>query len=232
MDKRDICLNMKKTIFFDFDGVLVNSEPVHRAAFLESIGLFRPDNRTLRKEIKSFEINGKSTTEIIIELNNKFQLDFSEAELTKIREKKQILAHEAIKKMITYDEKLNRIITELSLNNDLYVVTSGSDRNVKYFIQTHNLIHKFKDIITSKNVLKAKPDPEIYLKAIKMCGMNVENICVVEDSAAGIHSAYAAGLKSIFYLNKYTKNLEKKLNRDIYTKLIIIEDIEEVRKYW
>lgn len=232
MDKRDICLNMNKTIFFDFDGVLVNSEPVHRAAFLESIRPFLPDNRALRNEIQSIDINGKSTTEILIEINIKLQLDFSDAQLNKIREKKQILAHETIKKIISYDEKLKEIITDLSLSSDLYVVTSGSERNVKHFIQTNNLINNFKDIITSRNVLKAKPDPEIYFKAINMCGMDIENICVIEDSAAGINSAYAAGLKNIFYLNKYTKDIEKKLNWEISTRLIIIKDIQEVKKYW
>lgn len=52
-------------------------------------------------------------------------------------------------------------------------------------------------MVYGDDVVKAKPDPEIFLKAAKKLCVNPEDCIVIEDSAAGIEGAYKAKMIGI-----------------------------------
>ena len=51
--------------------------------------------------------------------------------------------------------------------------------------------------LSRKISTKGKPNPDIFLKAADMLGLQPEECIVVEDSPAGIRAAYAAGMKAV-----------------------------------
>ena len=59
-------------------------------------------------------------------------------------------------------------------------------------------------VLTREDVLKPKPDPEIYLLAAKRFGLPPEELLVVEDSANGVRSAVAAGTNVIAFATPFT----------------------------
>ena len=55
----------------------------------------------------------------------------------------------------------------------------------------------FDGIVCGDMVRYSKPDPEIYMKACELVGVNPEDAVAFEDAPAGIESAYRAGMKVV-----------------------------------
>jgi HAD superfamily hydrolase (TIGR01509 family) len=62
----------------------------------------------------------------------------------------------------------------------------------------------FEVVITGEDVTRRKPDPEVYLLALKGLGCPAGASVAVEDSAAGVAAARAAGLACLAFRNGYT----------------------------
>ena len=64
-------------------------------------------------------------------------------------------------------------------------------------------IDEFFDIILSGEMFeRSKPNPEIYLKCLKMSGLNSDDVLVIEDSKYGIEAANNANLKVLAIKDK------------------------------
>jgi len=55
----------------------------------------------------------------------------------------------------------------------------------------------FDAVLTGENVMKGKPDPEIYLRTAAMMGIPPQVCLVLEDSPSGVEGALAAGMRCI-----------------------------------
>ncbi|MBW2433555.1 MAG: HAD-IA family hydrolase, partial [Deltaproteobacteria bacterium] len=61
-------------------------------------------------------------------------------------------------------------------------------------------------VLAGDVVGKKKPDPEIYLLALKKTGLSPDQCIVIEDSRNGLLAAQAAGMRSVATTNIYTEN--------------------------
>jgi len=86
------------------------------------------------------------------------------------------------------------------------IVSSSNLAWVSRHLQSRNLFELFDLIQTSDDVKKTKPDPELYLRALEKLKLKPEEAIVFEDSAFGIDSAKAAGLHSIAVPNAMTRH--------------------------
>src|SRR6185369_577003 len=77
------------------------------------------------------------------------------------------------------------------------LATSSRKRYLEFIFDGLNLWQYFQVIVTSEDVKKGKPDPEVYLKAATQLGIPAEHCLAIEDSLSGIKSAQAAGMKVI-----------------------------------
>lgn len=85
------------------------------------------------------------------------------------------------------------LVRELQLNGIKTALVSASPRNIVDAV-LDNLGHDlFPFSISSDDVLKTKPDPECYLKAASMSQANISNCLVLEDSITGMNAAIASG---------------------------------------
>lgn len=73
------------------------------------------------------------------------------------------------------------------------VCTSSAPRVVREVLKKDGLNERFQFVLTSADVERGKPDPEIYLKAAEKFGLPPSRTLVLEDSSAGCASANAAG---------------------------------------
>ena len=74
------------------------------------------------------------------------------------------------------------------------LVTSGERGYADEFLRISGLADVFSCSVTSEDVVELKPDPEPYLKAAEIMGINAEQCVVFEDSVAGFRAARAAGM--------------------------------------
>jgi len=97
---------------------------------------------------------------------------------------------------------------ELMQDQPLLPVASSSTRDwVSGNLQKFGLLDRFDAICTRDDVSVVKPDPELYLLALKTLGVRADEAIAFEDSPNGILAAKRAGLFCIFVPNPLTKQL-------------------------
>ena len=86
----------------------------------------------------------------------------------------------------------------MSLKKEGYKLAIGSSsKNAKFILTRLGAINLFDAISDGNNITKTKPDPEVFLKAVEMLGLNPSDCIVMEDAESGIEAARAGGMDSI-----------------------------------
>ncbi|REE78729.1 HAD superfamily hydrolase (TIGR01509 family)/HAD superfamily hydrolase (TIGR01549 family) [Paenibacillus taihuensis] len=87
-------------------------------------------------------------------------------------------------------------------------LASSSDRKwINRHLQQQGIAEYFEVICTRDDVLKAKPDPALYLLALERLGLKADEAVAVEDSLNGLTAAKLAGLKAIAVPNPVTAQM-------------------------
>ncbi|OGK24848.1 hypothetical protein A3D76_07000 [Candidatus Roizmanbacteria bacterium RIFCSPHIGHO2_02_FULL_37_9b] len=109
------------------------------------------------------------------------------------------------------------------------LATSSRRETTDLFLDTLKLREYFNSITTSDDVTKAKPDPEIYLKAAKNLRVKPADSVVFEDSYSGIEAAKRAGMKVVLVTTSLTKKEISNVDLSIkdFTK-ISISDLRKI----
>ncbi len=79
----------------------------------------------------------------------------------------------------------------------LGLASNSPRRLVDAALGTARLTDVFDAIVTSDDVARSKPAPDIYLRVCELLGVAPEHVLALEDSSAGVASAKAAGLACI-----------------------------------
>lgn len=188
---------MINTILFDFDGVLVDSEPLHYSAEKKLVKEF--DGNLKRFDDANRATLGFSIEDVIVYYKDFFNLDAPISELKKRHD-------DILKELMNNSLKLVDGIPCLLelLNNHAYnyaITSSGSTQYVTEILKILKIYQLFKDkIFCVDMVRKGKPDPAIFLYAINKLNVSKKNCLIIEDSLNGIISANSANIKSL-YLN-------------------------------
>ena len=180
---------MIKNIIFDFDGVIVDSEILVAKAFAKYMRKYGIEID--EKEFANFA--GKKTVQVIGILSQKYSIKDQEKFFTDIMEiasyiyKNELTAVEGVCNFL-YNTKLSLYIGSNSTKNRIISGLHKVELN-KYF--------KPEKIYSFDLVGKAKPDPDIYLKAIVDNNLNKNETIILEDSVVGVKAGVNAGIKVI-----------------------------------
>ena len=185
-----------KAVIFDMDGVLVDSQPYHFKADIDTMAEYG-----VVKDQKFYEkFAGTLTSDRMRILKDLFKLDIPVEEMVKKREDMilEIMAREDIKPVSGIPEFLKSI-----KNRGLKTaVASSSGYDLIGLILSRLGISEYFDSITSGNdVKRGKPSPDIFLLAAERIGAEPSECLVVEDSENGVKAAKSAGMKALGYIN-------------------------------
>ena len=193
---------MLKAVIFDMDGVIVNSEPLHRKAYFD---MFEEFNLNVSNRLyESF--TGKSTSAICKELCKIFDLSISHEKLMLSKRKhfKTIFDNDPEFQMI--DGALSLIKNYFFNNLTLILASSASMTNINRVFKKFDLDKFFKAKISGADLKESKPNPEIFIKAAKLSGFNKSECVVIEDSTNGITASKSAGIYCIGFNSPNSKN--------------------------
>ena len=193
---------MIKAVIFDMDGVIVNSEPLHKKAYYNMFKDFKLD--VSERLYESF--TGKSTYSICEQLCLKFNLSITPYELVNSKRKhfKYIFENDKSFKMI--DGAFELIKDYYKNNLKLVLASSASMLTINKVFEKFDLDKFFVAKISGADLKQSKPNPEIFLKAAKISGHNKKDCIVIEDSTNGIIAANSAGIFCIGYKSKNSFN--------------------------
>jgi len=179
---------------FDLDGVIVDTARYHFLAWkrlTERLGISftEEDNERLKG------VSRMASLEIILELGNMRPDESTKLKYATLKNKWYV---DYISKM-TPDEILPgclRFIKELRGAN-IRVAIGSASKNTPMILKRVGLEELFDAVADGNIVSKAKPDPEVFVKAAEMVGVKPGKCVVFEDAVAGIQAALNAGMMCI-----------------------------------
>lgn len=209
-----------KAVLFDMDGVIVDTEPLHRKAYFamfSNIGI-----KVSEDLFTSF--TGRTTESVCKELVSTYNLSQSYTDLIQIK-------RAFFKDLFNNDPDFDllpgvRNLIENYYQNGIKLVlaSSASQTTINMVFDKFNLHQYFMGKISGADLEASKPHPEIFIKAAEIANEPRENCVVIEDSTNGILAAYDANIYCVAYrsqnshLQDYSKaSIVIDLYEEIYT---------------
>ena len=89
-----------------------------------------------------------------------------------------------------------KLVKELK-SNRIKIAAISSSKNCRYILKKTGLFRLFDIVLTSNDIKRGKPDPEIFLTAAGRMRVNSEDCVVFEDAFLGVEAAKRARMKCI-----------------------------------
>lgn len=179
-----------KHIFFDFDGVLLDSLSAHKKAFIEA---FKNNNIDYTEFVY---IAGKSSNSLIRNFLQKKGIE-NNFLIRKIVSEKQIASRSILELSLPVFEDQIEVLNKLHGMFNLSIVSSSSYYLIDKFITKYRIENIFEDVVSIENIEESKPSPAPYLKALMNNKVISRNAVAIEDSKMGLESAKGAGIETI-----------------------------------
>lgn len=194
-------------IIFDFDGVIVDSEPLHYAAFqrtLEPLGL----HFTWQEYIETYI--GFDDRDAFRHAFSSQGTVLSSELLHNLIEQKASFFEETIRYGVSPYPGVVELIGYLNSNKVPLALCSGAlRRDIDPILAILGITDYFDVIVTAEDVAASKPDPECYelafqrLQSVHNNSFTKASTLAIEDTPAGISSAASAGLMVCAVTNSY-----------------------------
>lgn len=183
-------------VIFDFDGVLCNSDIVHKDAFvlsLESLGYSWCDNKEetyarIKNEKTSFKL--KTFVELqLIKLEDVEELNSIKQDLTQ----NLIIS-------LSMDKRVIQAIQTLKSNHlKVGIASNANKRSIVSYLRANSVLELFDVIVSSDDVAKkTKPLPDVYIRTLSLLNLNATDVLAFEDSEQGFTAAKEAGIEHVY----------------------------------
>lgn len=180
-----------QALIFDLDGTLVDSMPAHFKAWCAALaeqgqaGVFPED---------VFYAMGGRPTRDIVEIINGEQGTNMDPDVVAISKKKHFL--KLLGEVVLIPE-VAEIVQAHCGRVKMAVASGGSREVVEKTLQKLGISDWFHEVVTSSDVVRGKPEPDIFLEAAKRLEVDPSECVVFEDAQPGIESARKAGMEVI-----------------------------------
>ena len=178
------------SIFFDFDGVLADTEPVHCACWAEVLA---PEGVALDWAVYATRFMGIDDREMLRILAGQANPRREWADLWRLYPAKKELFRCRVMSAPPFDPGLRPFLSGLNGQYRLAVVSSSSSSEIEPMLEAAGLLPYFQTVVGGEHVKRHKPAPDPYLLAAER--LNVRSPLVVEDSEPGQASGRAAGFE-------------------------------------
>ena len=181
-------------VIFDLDGVIVSTDEYHYQAWKrisdqENIYFDRKINERLRG------VSRMESLDIILSHSDK---NYSDTEKQSLAQRKNTIYCELLNNLSPNDILPGVIYLLLALKaRDIKIAIGSSSKNTPFILEQIGLTSNFDAIADGNSIKNSKPDPEVFLLAAELLGVQPEECAVMEDAQAGIDAAKAAGMKAI-----------------------------------
>ena len=209
---------MLKAVIFDMDGVIIDSEPLHRYAYNK---MFEDVNiKVSDAQYESF--TGQSTINICKKLCIIFRLKETPEYLVSLKRKHYEYIFKNDKDFDLIDGVLDLIKDYHANGLTLVLGSSASMPGIERIFKRFDLNTYFLAKLSGADLKASKPHPEIFIKAAEASGFKTSECIVIEDSTNGIKAANDAGIFSVGFDSVHSKNQD-------YSKAnLVIKDFKEV----
>ena len=208
---------MSDVVVFDMDGVLIESEEIWDAV----------------REAYVRERNGRYDEEIQRAMMGMSSPEWSRYlhETAGVADEPDAINDEVVRRMLdAYRERLPLFdgavdaVRRLAARFPLAVASSSNRSLIDTVLDVSGLADAFRATVSSEEVARGKPAPDVYLEAARRLGVAPGRCAAIEDSHSGIRSAKAAGMRVIAIPNpSYPPDADALAQADV-----LIRSLEEL----
>ena len=185
-----------RAVVFDMDGVLIESE-----------GLWDRVREELTDEHGGTwsagahrDMMGMSSLEWPVYMRDELRLDMTpEAISNEVVERLETLYHAELPMIAGADAAVRRLAAGFTLA----VASSSNLVLIDVVLELAGLRDLFSVVMSSEEVARGKPAPDVYLEAARRLGVAPSECAAVEDSSAGLRAATAAGMRVLAIPNRH-----------------------------
>ena len=204
-------------IIFDFDGTILDTEYPEFVVWREFFKSYNTDlkptewAKTLGTTNKEFNPLQDLAQQVGLSTDLDELLDLRRDQIMQ-----SILQQPILPGVVNYLNNAQKIGLKIG------VASSSGRKWVQGHLERLGLLSFFDTIVTSNDVQRVKPDPDLFLLALDKLGLRSDEAIVLEDSLHGIEAAHQAGLQCVAIPNEISKHL------DLSQADMIINSLEEI----
>lgn len=198
-----------RAVIFDFNGVIVDDEPLHLELFRavlaeEEIALSDAD---YHEKYLGYDDRGCFVAALADAGRARESSD--EAFIADLIERKAALYRAAIKDRYLLFPGVIELVRRLAGKFPMAIASGALRGEIEMVLERGGIRDCFQAIVASEDVSACKPDPEGYIKALAALTANASapvqpgECLVIEDSIAGIEAAKRAGMRCLAVTNSY-----------------------------
>ncbi|OON69427.1 HAD family hydrolase [Hymenobacter sp. CRA2] len=209
---------MIRTVIFDMDGVLVDTEPLHHDAFFRhfaELGLRISDT-----EYATFL--GSSTSNMYQRIKQEYGLREEVPALVQRKRELFGVAFEANTTLELLPGARELVLDLYQAGVPLQLASSASHETIDRVFTRFQLYPYFQNRVSGEEFPQSKPNPAIFLRAAELAGMPPQACLVIEDSANGVTAAKAAGMYCVGYRSAHSGG------QDLHFADHIVADLREL----
>jgi beta-phosphoglucomutase len=215
---------MLRAVIFDFNGIIVDDEPIHFQLFQRVLG---EEGIVLTEEAYYARYLGFDDRGAFSFGYRDHNRPLSREKLAELIDRKASYYQDAIRDHVTIFPGVKKLVTDLASSLALAVASGALRNEIETILTTAGLIKHFSAIVSAEDVKQGKPEPEIFLQAL--ASLNARNgdsiqpsqCVVIEDSKEGIKGARAAGMNCLAVTNSHPPELLLQANA-------IVRSLEDV----
>ncbi|MDT8861908.1 beta-phosphoglucomutase [Alkalihalobacillus sp. MEB130] len=187
-------MKQMKAVIFDMDGVISNTVPLHYEVNKEVANQFDvPFNRQWNQQLQG--LSRRVTVQAIID---KAEVVLSEEEFERVCDKKNAHYIQLLQNMTPDDAQpgISAFIENVKKLGVTMVVASAS-QNASLVLSKLDLLSYFAGVVDVTTLKRGKPDPEIFLKAAEIAGVDPSECVAIEDGEAGLSAILQTEMFSV-----------------------------------
>jgi beta-phosphoglucomutase len=201
---------MLRAVIFDFNGIIVDDEPIHFKLFQRVLG---EEGIVLTEEAyyaRYLGFDDRGAFMAGFRDNNRPLTDDKLAELV---DRKAAYYQLAIRDHVVIFPGVKTLVYELAPKVPLGLASGGLRREITTILTTAGLLNYFLAVVSGEDVKQGKPEPEIFLQVLAKLNaggspkIEPGDCVVIEDSKEGIRGARRAGMKCLAVTNSHPAEL-------------------------
>lgn len=214
---------MIKAIIFDFDGVIADTFEIAYIAFRDALKEF---GVCLDRDLfTALRIKGVGLYDILRLSAESTGIRLSKKQLDEIAEIKTRIQLGMMDNMELF-QGVGELLKTLHGRFRLALGTANTSALIKPYFEKKKIDRYFEEIVSSKEVPRTKPEPDLFLEIARRLNVRPDECAVFEDSLGGLTAAKNAGMRVIAVATGETSFEELgKLNPDL-----IVKDLTEKEK--
>jgi HAD superfamily hydrolase (TIGR01509 family) len=227
---------MLKAIIFDFNGVILNDEPLHFQSMCDTVA--NVGLRITREEYWS-EYLPLDDASCLEKIGRNHSYQFSDGEQQRLLELKADYYRKLLQDQYPLFPGAAEFVRTAASRYPLALASGARREEIEGTLQATGLSHFFRVIAAAEDFTLGKPHPESYLFALERLNASLngqishiqpQECLVIEDSIGGVQGARAAGMRCLAMTNTYPK--ESLTGADEIASSFCHVNLEELERLW